>query len=186
MQPYWLQFFYPMKYKYHLLFLFTFFFQNAFIAQNFDGQKKGILTPDQFSSLKEFLISKNLKIKDTIFIKYDFNKESCWNLLDGQGIEKIEMIKLRFQKHISDFNAQHKDAITYNFREPGNKINKLKLLDNTIVIDDLLFLKNLLFKNRKVCGTSAVILNDGSFLLNFGDAHFEILDLLYQKENKNF
>ena len=89
---------------------------------------------------------------------------------------------MSFQKHISDFNAQHKDAIAYNFREPGNRINKLKLWDSTIIIDDLYFLKNLLFKKKRECGTSVIILNDGSYLLYFGDPHFELLDKVYQNQ----
>ena len=175
-------FFTLMKHKYLLLFLFTLIFQSAYKAQSFSNQKKGMLSSSQFSDLKAFLVSKNLQIKATIFIKYDFNKESCWNRLDEQGNEKIEIIKMSFQKHISDFNAQHKDAIAYNFREPGNRINKLKLWDNTIIIDDLYFLKNLLFKKKRECGTSVIILNDGSYLLYFGDPHFELLDKVYQNQ----
>lgn len=175
--------FLPMKFKFVLLILITVIFQSAFNAQKIGDQKIGMLTSDQFNDLKEFLISKNLQIKDTIFIKYDFNKESCWNNLDGMGKEYIEKVKSTSQKYISDFNSKHKAAIAFKFREPGKRVNKLKLWDDTIIIDDLLFLKNLFFEKKVTCGTSAVILNDGSFLLYFGDSHFKLLDKVYQKEN---
>ena len=102
------------------------------------------LTETDFKALQKFLVSKNLEVRDTIFIKYDYNRESCWNFLDTQDNERITNVMTRFQKHISDFNANHQGAIAFNFREPGKTFNKLKLRDETIIIDDELFLKNLI------------------------------------------
>ena len=166
------------------LFFFLLFFLIVQIcsAQKNRDQSIGTLTQEQFSDFKEFMLSKNLTIKDTIFLKYDFNRETCWNGLDGKDKEYIEKAKSSFQKQISHFNSKHKDAVAYNFREPGNRVNKLKLWDNTIIIDDRLFLKNLLFEKKRNCGTSVIILNDGSYLLYFVDPHFELLDKVYQKK----
>ena len=187
MQSFWLQFFfYKMNYKYPLFFAFLFIFQNFCFAQRVGNNKKGRLTPAQFSELKEFMSSKNLLVKDTIYIKYDFNKEICWNRLDEMNNDYIEKVKNNFQKHILEFNKAHKDAVAYNFREPGNKMNKLKLWDSTIIIDDQLFLKNLLFSKKHSCGTSLIILKDGTYRLHYGDSHFELLDETYQKKIKNF
>ena len=162
-----------------LLFILTF--------QIFDAQKKstpnvGMLSPEQFTEFKEFLKSKNLIVKDTVFLKYDYNKETCWDGLDQKDKEYIEKVKSNFQNRILNFNAQHKDAVAYNFREPGNKINKLKLWDDNIMIDELLTLKNLLFQKKRSCGNSAVIFKDGSYYLQFSDPHFEHLEKIYQKK----
>lgn len=36
------------------------------------------LTETVLQALKKKLLSKNLEVRDTIFIKYDYNRESCW------------------------------------------------------------------------------------------------------------
>lgn len=55
-----------------------------------------------------------------------------------------------FIKHIKDFNDKHPEAIALNFREPGRNFNKLKLWDDSIIIDENLFLK-IQFLKRKEC-----------------------------------
>jgi hypothetical protein len=152
------------------------FFSTAFVNAQITKQDKFLeLSATDYESLKVFLASKNIEVKDTIFIKYDFNGESCWNGLDGRNDQQIIAVMKRFQKKISDFNNNHKDAIALNFREPGRRVNKLKMLDNTIVIDDELFLKKLIFRKKKECGNSAIIFDDGSYILRFSDPHFDLL-----------
>ncbi len=107
------------------------------------------LNETDYQALKFFLAAKNLEVKDTIFIKYDYNRESCWNFLDTQNDERIRNVMNRFRKHISDFNKNHQGAIAFNFREPGKRTSKLKLWDETIIIDDKLFLKKLIFNKKK-------------------------------------
>ncbi len=167
--------------KFILSLVFYFFFPCFVLSQSFGGQKKGILSKEEFTALKEFLAENNLQIKDSIFIKYDFNKENCWNNLDSTNDENINKVKSAFQKQIIDFNNKHKNAIAYNFREPGNRVNKVKLWDDSIIIDDQLFLKQLLFNKKKQCGSSVLINKDGTFLMNFGDPHFNLLNITNKK-----
>ncbi len=185
MQSFWLHFLMnlnsnpTMKSKIFYIVVFLLIFQ-IFNAQKKSSPNFGMLTPEQFTELKEFLLAKNLVVKDTLFLKYDFNKENCWDSLDGQTKEYIEKVTSNFQNHIINFNAQHKDAVAYNLREPGTRINKLKLWDKTIIIDDLLIIKNLLFQKKKNCGTSVVIFKDRSYYLHFSDPHFELLEKIYK------
>ena len=167
--------------KHSFSFIFYFLFPCFVLSQSFGGQKKGILSKEEFTDLKEFLAENNLQIKDSIFIKYDFNKENCWNNLDSTNDENINKVKSAFQKQIFDFNNNHKDAIAYNFREPGNRVNKVKLWDDSIIIDDKLFLKQLLFNKKKQCGSSVLISKDGTFEMKMGDSHFNLLNIANKK-----
>ncbi|KQM30871.1 hypothetical protein ASE55_16955 [Chryseobacterium sp. Leaf201] len=144
------------------------------------------LTKEEYSEFKDYLISKNLQVKDTVFIKYDFNNENCWNQLDFKSKKYIDKIVENFQAHISDFNTAFETAIAYNFRQPGKNFNKLKLWDNTIIIDDRGILEKLIFKNKAQCGSSAVILSDGSYLIYERDAHFELLSVHHNYPGKKF
>lgn len=142
------------------------------------------LSETQYGELKNFLQSKNVEIRDTIFIKYDYNKENCWNELDRSGKKRILGIVERFQNNIKNFNNRHKDAIAVNFRESGDKFNKLKLWDNTIIIDENLYLKNLMFSQKNQCGNSAVIFSDRSYLMLREDPHFELLEIADKHQEK--
>lgn len=151
-----------------------------------DDLKDFQLTKEEYSEFKTFLISKNLKVKDTIFIKYDFNNEKCWDQLDLQSKKHINKIVSNFQTHISYFNTSFETAVAYNFREPGKRFNKLKLWDETIIIDSNKILKKLIFKDKVECGTSAVILADGSYLIYEKDPHFELLSLHHNYPGNKF
>jgi hypothetical protein len=151
-----------------------------------DDLKDFQLTKEEYSEFKNFLLSKNLKVKDTIFIKYDFNNEKCWDQLDLQGKKHINKIVSNFKAHISYFNTRFETAVAYNFREPGKRFNKLKLWDETIIIDSDKILKKLIFKDKVECGTSAVILADGSYLIYEKDPHFELLSLHHNYSGNKF
>lgn len=44
---------------------------------------KGQLSESAFNTLSQFLTANsNSKLKDTIIIKYNYNNETCWDLLD--------------------------------------------------------------------------------------------------------
>lgn len=145
-----------------------------------------MLTEAEFAEVVDYLGSKNLEITDHIFIKYDFNKAKCWNILDGEGKKKIQTIVNNFHKHIADFNAQFSDAVAYNFREPGSKFNKVKLWDDTIIVDDLGILRKNIFKEKIMCGTSALIVKDRSYILYPEDPHFELLEVHQNYSGKKF
>lgn len=142
------------------------------------------LSETQYGELKNYLQSKNVEVRDTIFIKYDYNKESCWNELDNRDKTNILNIMERFQNNIKNFNKLHKGAIAVNFREPGKRINKLKLWDDTIIIDENLYLKNLMFSQKNQCGNSAVIFSDRSYLMLREDPHFELLEIADKHQEK--
>ncbi|WP_131725382.1 hypothetical protein [Chryseobacterium sp. Leaf180] len=144
------------------------------------------MTKQEYTQFKNFLLSKNLQVKDTVFIKYDFDKETCWNGLDSEGKKYINIIVKQFQEHVSNFNSLYPTAVAYNFRQPGKNFNKLKLWDETIIVDDTELLKKLIFKNKATCGTSAIILGDGSYLLYEYDPHFELLSLHHNYDGKKF
>lgn len=173
-----------MKKSFPLILLL--FFSNFCLAQLKQKVKTGSLSKEEYKIFREYLESKNLAVKDTIFIKYDFNNETCWDMLDRSDKEYINNILVGFQKHISDFNKQSNGAIAYNFREPGKNFNKLKLWDPTIIIDDNLFLRKLFFNKKHQCGTSLLILGDGSFATYSSDPHFEFLQVYKNYGGKKF
>lgn len=144
------------------------------------------MTKPEHQEFKDYLLSKNLKLKDTIFIKYDFKNEECWDRLDSMPKDHIWNVIAGFQKDISNFNELYTNAVAYNFKEPGKGFNKLKIWDNTILIDDKKVLRKLLFKNKALCGCSAVILADGSYLIYERDPHFELLSLHHNYSGEKF
>jgi len=173
-------------YKYFtmkMVFLLLFFFSTLMYSQLTKRDKINSLSESEFSDLKTFLISRGVPVKDTIVIKYDFKRERCWNNLDNQSDEYVKNVMTNFQNHIIKFNKKHTGAIAVNFREPGKGVNKLKLWDKTIILDEDLFLKNLIFSEKRMCGNSAIILNDGSYVLRSGDPHFDLLDAIGNGKN---
>lgn len=167
-------------------FIVIMFSVNTFAQIKSEELKTFHFTKGEYAQFRSYLISKKLKVNDTIFIKYDFNHEKCWDQLDTKNKEYINKIIQNFQLHISDFNKNFETAVAYNFREPGKSINKLKLWDNTIILDDQEVLKNLIFKNNVSCGSSAVILGDGSYLIYEKDPHFELLNLHHNYSGQKF
>lgn len=141
------------------------------------------LSTAEMTQLHAYLQSYDVPIRDTIFIKYDYNNETCWETLDRFDDLHIQKIVERFQDQVKDFNDRHPQAIAVNFREPGNRINKLKKMDATIKIDKNKVLKKLAFNRKETCGNSAVFLKDGSYLINYGDPHFELLHVI-ETDNK--
>ncbi len=144
------------------------------------------LEKQEYEVLKNYMVSKNLKVKDTIFIKYDFDHENCWNALDEKGKKYINQVIKTFQDHISDFNSSFETAVAYNFREPGKNFNKLKLWDDTIITDDRKILRKLIFKEKIQCGSSAVIFPDGSYQIYESDPHFELVSRHHHYSGKKF
>lgn len=172
--------------KNFLLVFLLLLISNFCYAQIKSKTETGVLSKEEYKAFREYLESKNLVAKDTVFIKYDFNNETCWNMLDKSDNSHINNIVASFQKHISDFNNQSNGAIAYNFREPGKNFNKLKLWDKTIIIDDKLFLRKLFFKMKSECGTSLLILGDGSFATYSSDPHFDFLKVYKNYNGRKF
>jgi len=136
----------------------------------------GILNDSAYTALKEFCqLQSSSKINDTIIIKYDFNHEHCWSNLDMGDKDHINRVIDNYNASITNSVNSRPSISVFQFREPGNGINKYKKWNTSIGIDSSRLLSNLLFTDQVVCGSSAIILPDKRFILIRSDAHFEAL-----------
>ena len=142
----------------------------------------GQLSDTTFTALKQFLtIPTNSKLKDTIIIKYDYNNETCWNILDQSENDHIMGFVTRHKQRVQQVLATRQNVSVFDFREPGNNLNKIKKWDNSIIIDSSKQLFNLLFKERCTCGSSIIVMPDKKFVFLRSDSHSDILDLTKNK-----
>jgi hypothetical protein len=136
------------------------------------------LSDSTFIALKQILThATTSKLKDTILIKYDYNNETCWNILDQTNDEYIMGFVTRHQERVQKVLSTRQNISVFEFREPGNSLNKIKKWDNSIIIDSSKQLFNLLFKKRYTCGSSIMVMPDKRFVFIRSDSHSEILDL---------
>lgn len=172
--------------KYFLLATFLLFFScntfdmqqksNSKENQNIDSHK---LSETEFENLKEYLsTTQNIIPKDTIIIKYEFNGETCWDMLDLEDDDYIHKIIDFRRKEIDKFNLLHKDGVAFRIREEGKNFNKVVSFDKTVLVDKSSFLRNLIFKEKNTCGNTVIILKDGKYYLRKGDPHFDIIQIL--------
>jgi hypothetical protein len=137
----------------------------------------GKLEKPVFDSLKQYLFSITGKpVNDTIIIKFDFNHETCWSLSDSRTDAEIDAAIARVNEHQAAVLSSRKQLSVFLFRETGRDFNKLISRNNTILIDNG-FMEHLLFKQKTVCGTSAILDPSGSYLLVRSDSHFEALHM---------
>lgn len=163
--------------------LFTFFSLSVLIYScspklYVDENKRyqaGTLTDAQMDSLHTFLKqNERLTLKDTIIIKYDFNKDGCWNDLNYQNAEFLNNVRWTFQKNILEKAAARPKVAIYQYREVGESFSQVKSKGLEIETDPG-FLKKLLFQEVTTCGTSAIVLPNGKFLLVKSDPQFSAL-----------
>ncbi|KRT15720.1 hypothetical protein ASU31_12080 [Pedobacter ginsenosidimutans] len=137
----------------------------------------GTLTDAQVDSLHLFLKeNQRLALKDTIIIKYDFNKDACWKDLSYQNAEFLNNVRWTFQKNILEKAEARPKVAIYQYREIGESFSQVKSKGLEIETDSG-FLRKLLFKEATSCGTSAIILPNGKFLLVKSDPQFSALIL---------
>lgn len=135
----------------------------------------GTLTESQVDSLHLFLKeNQRLALKDTIIIKYDFNRDDCWKDLSYQNAEFLNNVRWTFQKNIQEKAKARPQVAIYQYREVGESFSQVKSKGLEIETDPG-FLKKLLFKEITSCGTSAIILPTGKFLLVKSDPQFSAL-----------
>ena len=135
----------------------------------------GSLTDAQLDSLHLFLKeNQRTALKDTIIIKYDFNNDVCWNDLNGQNAEFLNNVRWTFQKNIQEKAEARPKVAIYQYRQTGKNFSQVKSKGLEIETDSG-FLKKLLFKEVISCGTSAIVLPDGKFLLVKSDPQFSAL-----------
>ncbi|MBO9673643.1 MAG: hypothetical protein J7577_09365 [Sphingobacteriaceae bacterium] len=137
----------------------------------------GTLTGTQIDSLHIFLKqNERLVLKDTIIIKYDFNRDDCWKELSYQNAEFLNNVRWTFQKNILEKAEARPNVAIYQYREEGKSFSPIKSKGLEIETDSG-FLRKLLFKEITSCGTSAIILPNGKFLLVKSDPQFSALIL---------
>ncbi|KQM63850.1 hypothetical protein ASE74_11800 [Pedobacter sp. Leaf216] len=135
----------------------------------------GTLTDAQVDSLHFYLKeNQRLTLKDTIIIKYDFNRDDCWKDLSYQNAEFLNNVRWTFQKNILEKAEARPKVAIYQYREVGESFSPIKSKGLEIETDSG-FLKKLLFKENTSCGTSAIILPNGKFLLVKSDPQFSAL-----------
>lgn len=131
------------------------------------------LEDSSLSVVKKYLSQfSNKAIQDTIIIKYDYNNETCWSILD-ENVSDEEM-KRRYLSSPSPFEAYlsvRPGVSFFHFRQPGNNINKIIKYDPFIIIDTDQELYNFFFKEKCTCGNSILILPDGRYIFTRSDSH---------------
>jgi hypothetical protein len=145
--------------------------------ENKNRVSSGKISDSEFADLKRFLASTNSRVKDTILIKYDYNYETCWNRLDEQNDDYIRKIISGRQQTVINHLKLRPEISIFNFREPGNNVNKIKKWDDSIIIDNNKTLFNLLFSQSSTCGNSIMIMPDRQFIFIRSDSHSDILEL---------
>ncbi|MBC6112415.1 hypothetical protein ACFOG5_10080 [Pedobacter fastidiosus] len=146
--------------------------------------ESGSLSDGKLDSLKIFLKENTrTELKDTIFIKYDFNKDVCWKDLNYQNATFLNDSRFAYQNYVKEKSAKRPSISVYQYRGEGDSFSPIKSKGLEIETDSG-FLKNLLFKEQTTCGTSAIILPSGKYLLIKSDSHFAAL-LLSGKEIEN-
>lgn len=134
------------------------------------------LDSSKYANVFSFLSRYNkLEVGDTIIIKYDFNKESCWNALDLKDDEYIFQIIKQKRNYITVYSTNRLKLIVFQLHEKGKKFNKVISRDLDIKEDSSNYLFKTLIKRRTKCGSSIIILPDGRYFVNTSDPHFELL-----------
>ncbi|MCX6264426.1 MAG: hypothetical protein NTZ47_07755 [Bacteroidetes bacterium] len=137
----------------------------------------GKLSDVSYSSLYQYLTNTtNAKIKDTIIIKYDYNNETCWDLLDEDQDDKIMGIVTRSKTRIQQILETRQHVSVFEFREPGNNINKIVKWNDLKIIDSSKQLFKLLFNERCTCGSSLIVMPDKRFIFLRSDPHSDVFD----------
>lgn len=151
-----------------------------------EAYQAGQLSQPLFDSLKHYLFMATGKpVRDTIIIKFDFNHETCWDLSDSRKNAEIDAAITRMNNHNAEMALSRGKMSMYQFRETGRDFNKIKYRNDSIMIDNG-FLGKLLFKQKTVCGTSAIIDPAGRYLLMKSDSHFEALYITSEKFSSFF
>lgn len=135
------------------------------------------LNETSLTAVKKYLSNfSNKAIQDTIIIKYDYNNETCWNTLDNIKTEEEMKAKVLYiQTSYETLLSTRPGVSFFNFREPGENINKITKYNTSIIIDKDLELYKFFFKEKCRCGNSILILPDGRYIFTRSDSHTNAL-----------
>jgi hypothetical protein len=114
-------------------------------------------------------------LRDTLYIKYHFNGESCWDALDAHTAKHIRGFITRHQDHWAALDKERPAVSLFHIREPGEDFNKLIKWDDDIHVDYTRRVYDLLVREKAQCGTSFLVLPGGKILTLRSDAHAELL-----------
>lgn len=65
-------------------------YSKLYRSDNTDRNYNGILSDSTYNTLKLFLVkTTSKKLYDILLIKYDYNNETCWDLLDQKDDDYI-------------------------------------------------------------------------------------------------
>ncbi len=132
----------------------------------------GALNAKEWSDLKLFFKPyTHGKLQDTLIIKYEINGESCWEFLDKQTDEYVNRVIAGGVKYRDSVMRNRPTVSFFHFQEKGKQKNKIISWDSTVNVDVAGKLKEILFKEKTVCGSSAVVLPDGIYILIKSDSH---------------
>jgi hypothetical protein len=141
------------------------------------------LSSSEHTALRDYLLRHQpIKPTDTLVIKFDFNRESCWDGLDMQPDTYIQSALTAYQNKIALAAAQKPNFKILQYRQSGSAISKYKKWNKDIIIDDGT-LRKLLFAEKTTCGSSAIILPNGECLLIKKDSHFDAIRLALSLAN---
>ncbi|MFW0717273.1 hypothetical protein [Pedobacter sp. N23S346] len=128
-------------------------------------------------SIRNYLAQiSNEKIQDTIIVKYEFNKETCWNVLDEQSDQYIARVIQSANDYTERYQNIHTNVTILRIRESGNNFNKLVFRNPKVIVDGG-YLRQNVFVKRATCGTSMKLYPDGRYEFILSDSHFKILEL---------
>ena len=175
-----------LNFKFSLLFLFLISLVTISCKSHYQYENAkyagGKLSSQEMLDLRNFLVTKSSQaVRDTIIINFNYNNANCWQRLDQESDEYIQNFVDGSKEYVVK-NTENRSKMNYfQFREPGKNINKKILWDDSISLDETLFLKNLLFLNKQSCGNSAIILPNGDFIILKNDSHQEALSFNKKK-----
>jgi hypothetical protein len=132
----------------------------------------GKLSEKELLDLKFFLQPfTSGKQRDTLIIKYEINGESCWNNLDMRPDDYINKVLINGQNYRNRIANERQGVSFYHFKEKGNRTNRLIKWDKEIRVDEQGNLGQLLFKQKASCGSSAIVLPGGEYVIMLSDSH---------------
>jgi len=140
-----------------------------------NNEHNGVYKSAKVDSIRKYLLNASGNVaKDTIIIKYDFNNDACWNMLDQQSNGHIANVISETNLYIVAYQNAHLKSSVFQFREKGENFNKLKLRNKSIIIDNGFLRKNV-FNRLATCGTSLKLYPDGRYQFIYSDSHFKAL-----------
>lgn len=164
--------------------IIAFLLANASLSQPQSSSsfiKSGVLPETSLRELYKVLASYSNEGKDTLLIRYHYDNGSCWIIKDKSDSddETWEWIKWN-QQQVANAISARPGLSFFEFREPGNRSNRVVRWNNQIIVDSSNILHRLLFKKKNRCSNSILILPDRRFVLFEGDSHNDFL-LYYER-----